>query len=424
LRIVRVIGGKTKISGQAKRAYAVDVEQAARFDELLASARAAENEFRKAQSAAAPNNELYLLARKFDAALTDVMQAAYAAERAEIGPRGYDDKIYRRKAKAKPGVHAWTDLAERLLTLRETHRITGIPPAPRDVPYVPPPRPDQSQSNGLDQIESIKMSNWIQAPELDDSARVGLSFIAIGYGVVLVAVFPLTPLAQIGVAGWFHLGLAAFMLIVSYMGYYSNRAKYTAWRVKFFNFPLLQYIISFGILFMYWELGVTRPRGSRATPVSEAIIVLVVFTAYLAWDFLEVAVQESVKYNQKLLDAGKYDKLKYDKLKYDKLKYDKLPPLAENYTRRPGRRMVKARTRWFAKDARTDRAVTFLFTCLSALGLALIVSYHSQGTTAIVIVDSIYIIGLFAYRYCQWKWSNFWYRREPRADLPDRRHHE
>jgi lipid-A-disaccharide synthase-like uncharacterized protein len=73
--------------------------------------------------------------------------------------------------------------------------------------------------------------------------------------------------------------------------------------------------------------------------------------------------------------------------------------------------MVKARTRWFAKDARTDRAVTFLFTCLSALGLALIVSYHLQGTMAIAIVDSIYIVGLFAYRYCQWKWSNFWYRR-------------
>lgn len=375
----------------------MDVERAARFDELLAGARAAENEFRKAQAAAAPNNELYPLARNFDFALTDVMQAAYAAERAEIGPLGYDDKIYRRKAKAKSAVHAWTDEAERLLTLRETHRITGIPPAPRGVPYVPPPVPPEAEPNRLDRIKGIKMSNWLQDPELDDSARVGLSFVAIGYGVVLVAVFPLTPLAHIGAAGRFHLGLAAFMLIISYMGYYSNRVKYAAWRVKFFNFPLLQYIISFGILFLYWELGVTLPKkGSQATPVSEAIIVLIVFTAYLAWDFLEVAVQESVKYNQKLLDTREYDKL---------------PPLAENYTRRPGQRMVKARTRWFAKDARTDRAVTFLFTCLSALGLALIVSYHLQGTMAIAIVDSIYIVGLFAYRYCQWKWSNFWYRR-------------
>ena len=59
------------------------------------------------------------------------MRAAYAAERAEIGPRGYDDRIVRRKAKATGAVHAWTDEAERLLTLRESHRLTGIPPVPR-----------------------------------------------------------------------------------------------------------------------------------------------------------------------------------------------------------------------------------------------------------------------------------------------------
>ena len=51
----------------------------------------------------------------------------YAARRAEIGPLGYDDRIYRRKAMAKPRVHALTAEAEHLLTLRETHRLTGIP---------------------------------------------------------------------------------------------------------------------------------------------------------------------------------------------------------------------------------------------------------------------------------------------------------
>ena len=50
---------------------------------------------------------------------------------AEIGPLGYDDRIIRRKAKATRAVHAWTDEAERLLTLRESHRLTGIPPVPR-----------------------------------------------------------------------------------------------------------------------------------------------------------------------------------------------------------------------------------------------------------------------------------------------------
>ena len=135
--------GRKKVSGFAEAAYAEDVALRASFDDLLADARAAENKFRKAQAAAAPNDELYSLARKFDAALTAVMQAAYAAARVEIGPRGYDDRICRRKAKAKPAVRAWTDEAERLLTLRETHRITGIPPPP-------PPRPLLSGQTGPD----------------------------------------------------------------------------------------------------------------------------------------------------------------------------------------------------------------------------------------------------------------------------------
>ena len=52
------------------------------------------------------------------AGFTDVMRAAYAAERVAIGPQGYDDRIYRRKAKATSPVRVWSAEAERLLTLR------------------------------------------------------------------------------------------------------------------------------------------------------------------------------------------------------------------------------------------------------------------------------------------------------------------
>jgi hypothetical protein len=124
-----------QVSGTAEAEYAADVALAAQFDDLLARARSAEQVFREAQARAAANTELYPLAIRLDAALTDVMRAAYAARRAEIGPRGYDDWIYRRKAMAKSAVHAWTDEAERLLTMRETHRLTGVPPRPRtDLP--------------------------------------------------------------------------------------------------------------------------------------------------------------------------------------------------------------------------------------------------------------------------------------------------
>ncbi len=134
-RLACVITRRKQVSGKAEAEYAADVALAAQFEDLLARARAAEQEFRKAQALARPSSEVYPLARKLDTALTDVMRSAYAAERAEIGPRGYDDRIYRRKAKARSAVHAWTDEAERLLTMRETHQLTGIPPRPRtDLP--------------------------------------------------------------------------------------------------------------------------------------------------------------------------------------------------------------------------------------------------------------------------------------------------
>ena len=125
-----MIRGRKRATEKALAQYAADVALAARFDDLLAAARTAEQAFRRAQAASAPLAEQHSLALDLDASLTAAMRAAYAAERAEIGPLGYDDRIIRRKAKATRAVHAWTDEAERLLTLRESHRLTGIPPVP------------------------------------------------------------------------------------------------------------------------------------------------------------------------------------------------------------------------------------------------------------------------------------------------------
>jgi hypothetical protein len=119
-----------KITATAEADYLADVALAANFDELLVKARAADDEFRQAQATGAPLSEQYSLAGALDTALTEATRAAYAAQRAEIGPLGYADRIHRRKALATPAVHRWTDEAERLLTLRETHRLTGFPARP------------------------------------------------------------------------------------------------------------------------------------------------------------------------------------------------------------------------------------------------------------------------------------------------------
>ena len=122
--------GRIPVSPDAESSYLADVALASQFDELLRRAEVAEQEFRQAQAAGAHASVQYPLANNLDHALTDVTRAAFAAQRAEIGPRGYDDRIVRRKAMATPVVHRWTDEADRLLTMRETHRLTGFPARP------------------------------------------------------------------------------------------------------------------------------------------------------------------------------------------------------------------------------------------------------------------------------------------------------
>jgi len=129
------VRGRQKPSSEAEQSYAADAALAGRRAELLDTASEAESQFRQAQARRAPDAELRRLALDLDSALTAAMLAAFAAQRAEIGPRGYDDRIYRRKARAKPHVHALTAEAERLLTLRETHRLNDIPA----VTYEPSP---------------------------------------------------------------------------------------------------------------------------------------------------------------------------------------------------------------------------------------------------------------------------------------------
>jgi hypothetical protein len=120
-----VFGGH-QVSQEAEEKYAADVALAGKFSELLEAARAAEGRLRQAQARRAPLEELHELGKTFDAALTEAMQAAYAAQRAAIGPRGYDDWIFRRKAMAKTPVKLWRAEADALLTLREAHRLGGI----------------------------------------------------------------------------------------------------------------------------------------------------------------------------------------------------------------------------------------------------------------------------------------------------------
>jgi hypothetical protein len=127
---MRVMGKRTPVSQEATAKHEADVALAGRFEDLFDQAQEAEQALRAAQANGAADTELHEAGMRLDGALTDVMRAAFAAQRAEIGARGYDDRIYRRKAMATSKVRPWTMEAERLLTLRESHRLTGIPRLP------------------------------------------------------------------------------------------------------------------------------------------------------------------------------------------------------------------------------------------------------------------------------------------------------
>ncbi|PRX98769.1 hypothetical protein CLV72_104349 [Allonocardiopsis opalescens] len=120
-----MFGGR-RPSEQAQRGFEADRELAGRLPELLRAASEAEAALRAAQERGAEAEELRPLGLALDGALTDAVRAAYAAQRVAVGARGRDDRVYRRRRLARPEVKELTLRAERLLTMREAHRLHGI----------------------------------------------------------------------------------------------------------------------------------------------------------------------------------------------------------------------------------------------------------------------------------------------------------
>ncbi|GGS76813.1 hypothetical protein GCM10010156_39520 [Planobispora rosea] len=118
---------RPRVSREAEVRYHADREVGKSFPELLEKARAAEAELRRLQSLPASTGELRAAGLVLDRAITEALRAAEACRRAAFGVKAYDDRIRRRKARATPTGAMWTTEVERLRTLREQNRLTGIP---------------------------------------------------------------------------------------------------------------------------------------------------------------------------------------------------------------------------------------------------------------------------------------------------------
>ncbi|MEU0518143.1 hypothetical protein [Streptosporangium sp. NPDC006007] len=127
---------RPRVSREAEVRHHADQEVGKSFPELLEKARAAEVALRRAQTAPASVEDLRAAGLAFDRALTEALRAAEAGQRATFGIGAYDDPIRRRKGKATPKGAEWTDEVERLRTLREQNRLTGIARVPRPVTVV------------------------------------------------------------------------------------------------------------------------------------------------------------------------------------------------------------------------------------------------------------------------------------------------
>ncbi|MQY09016.1 plectin [Actinomadura macrotermitis] len=135
---------RRRVNKDVAGSYEADRRLAGEYRDRLAAAGRAEETLRAAQAAGGPDEEIAALRSAFDRALTGALAAAQAAERAEIGPKGYaadeqDAKarraaeIHRRKGLAKPAVQPWTAEIDRLRTVREQHRL-GFRDRPATVP--------------------------------------------------------------------------------------------------------------------------------------------------------------------------------------------------------------------------------------------------------------------------------------------------
>ncbi|MEZ0070725.1 hypothetical protein [Planotetraspora sp. GP83] len=122
---------RPRVSREAEVRYHADLEVGRSFGALLGKAREAERELRAKQAARAPLEEQREAGLVLDRALTEALRAAEAAQRATLGVKSYDDRIARRKGRATPEGAMWTAEVSRLRTLREAHRLTGIPRVPR-----------------------------------------------------------------------------------------------------------------------------------------------------------------------------------------------------------------------------------------------------------------------------------------------------
>lgn len=115
----------------------------------------------------------------------------------------------------------------------------------------------------------------------------GLSFVDILFALVAGKILDtLTRTDSITPVGWAHLSVAAVLMIMSWVGYHTSQAR--ARDIRFFNLPLVQFLIDVALVVLYWMAVIfvehTSPLAQDASALPQAVIIAIVFLLYAAWD--------------------------------------------------------------------------------------------------------------------------------------------
>lgn len=156
----------------------------------------------------------------------------------------------------------------------------------------------------MDEGDSLRRR--LTKPGRLDPAETGITFVDVLFALVVAEGFaPLRRWEQFVPNGRWHVGVAVVLTLASWIGYHTskNRPRY---EIRFFNWPLAQFVLDIGMVIVYWIAITTYEKSLHATQSAwpEALLVLVAFVLYSLWDLLGWQMKKSGQYSGMVAKAG------------------------------------------------------------------------------------------------------------------------
>lgn len=140
-----------------------------------------------------------------------------------------------------------------------------------------------------------------ELPRVSEGEQVGVAFVGILFGLAVsdgassfAGLVRESGLRDVPAPAATHYLVGFALTVASFIGYYTS-TNAPRLRVRFFNIPILQFlldvlmVVAYFFVFQYAEGGASSEASASAQP--EAILVFVSFALYTVWDFLGFRLQ-------------------------------------------------------------------------------------------------------------------------------------